>query len=287
MKYVRWCEQKGHPLCQNWENFQACPRRKRPPLMHVLADSELVSAYGTFEATFFIEAIELHTNILVTYDQMTAPILLGRDLWDPYSIDSLLPTDRIRQEGKSLSGTSDISEGGHVTSSFKLHRKRARATPGRVLIDTGAAVSCMSMAFFRKMGGKNQLDLADTPAPRLMAANENILPSVGFSNPVEFVIDRHQCSMLFAVVETLGNDEVILGRDWLRKYDVLVDVPRGDIQVRNPLQNYHTKVIRTVARKIPGSYAYYDFQSEIQPNGWIRILSVSFCPNVNVPQRTL
>ncbi|MCP4480060.1 MAG: hypothetical protein GY818_18410, partial [Planctomycetaceae bacterium] len=88
MKYVRWCEQKGHPLCQNWENFQSCPRRKRPPLMHVLADSELVSAYGTFEATFFIEAIELHTSILVTYDQMTAPILLGRDLWDPYSIDS-------------------------------------------------------------------------------------------------------------------------------------------------------------------------------------------------------
>jgi hypothetical protein len=51
------------------------------------------------------------------------------------------------------------------------------------------------------------------------------------------------------VVRDLGKDDIILGRNFLRKYDVLVDVPRKQIQVRNPDLAY--TVVSKVSEQTP------------------------------------
>ena len=54
--------------------------------------------------------------------------------------------------------------------------------------------------------------------------------------------------MSFIVVENLENsDQIILGREFVRIFDVMIDLKNGPIRIRNPDRKY---VKRPVNRKI-------------------------------------
>jgi hypothetical protein len=62
---------------------------------------------------------------------------------------------------------------------------------------------------------------------------------------IEFNISGSNLSMSFCVVETLIN-EIILGRDFMIMYDVMVDVPGQRLLLRNTTQKFATKVEQTL-----------------------------------------
>ena len=49
-----------------------------------------------------------------------------------------------------------------------------------------------------------------------------------------FLIEGRKLWIKFVVCQRLGGDDIILGRDFMRMYDVLVDIPRGEMVIRNP-----------------------------------------------------
>ena len=72
------------------------------------------------------------------------------------------------------------------------------------------------------------------------AANDNgSHRSVG----TEFTLYGIHMMMCFMIVENLGQDHMILGRDFLKHYDVSVDVARSDLLIRNPAREYTVHTI--------------------------------------------
>jgi hypothetical protein len=74
----------------------------------------------------------------------------------------------------------------------------------------------------------------------LFAVNDSEIPIHGITPGLSFEIAGHLVNMTFLVVDNMGRDEMILGRDFMRKYDVLVDTPRNTIKIRNMDQEYTT-----------------------------------------------
>ena len=71
----------------------------------------------------------------------------------------------------------------------------------------------------------------------LSAANKTIINVVGLSPPIQFHIGESDFEMQFNVVSDLSG-AVILGRDYLSAYDVLVDMMNRRLIIRNPDQRY-------------------------------------------------
>jgi hypothetical protein len=99
------------------------------------------------------------------------------------------------------------------------------------LIDTGAGPTCMSRKFYSMLGGR----LEDLPKSKctLKAANSSKMVTHGLSTPIDFTLGKSRLTMQFMIVEDLGSDDVILGRDFITMYDVGVDLPKKRICIRN------------------------------------------------------
>ena len=92
------------------------------------------------------------------------------------------------------------------------------------LLDTGAVVSVMPIKNWERMGFTRE-DLILTNLR--LAASLDELPGGR-----EF---RRDLWMSFLVVENLGDsDHFILGRDFVRNFDVIIDLNNGLIRIRNP-----------------------------------------------------
>ena len=72
--------------------------------------------------------------------------------------------------------------------------------------------------------------------------------------------------MSFLVVENLDDsDQYILGRDFVRNFDVMIDLSNGLIRIRNPNRKYVKKPInriKTDKNKIP---IFLDRKVKLQP----------------------
>ena len=90
----------------------------------------------------------------------------------------------------------------------------------------------------------------------LVTADKKPMSTLGITPSMSFTLMDEVFWIKFVLVGELYNDRIILGRDFLKTYDVLVDVPRNQLIVRNPDQRYHIKdtdeigndAIRYVAR---------------------------------------
>ena len=65
---------------------------------------------------------------------------------------------------------------------------------------------------------------------------------------MKFEIGGQTYDIPFTVVDNLGDDDVILGRDFLQRYDVLVDLPKNRITIRNTNQAYSVRAITNIGK---------------------------------------
>ena len=132
------------------------------------------------------------------------------------------------------------------------------------LLDTGAVVSVMPIKTWERMGFTRE-DLIPTNL-RLAAANRGAIYVAGRTPVTVLHMGGRNLWMSFLVVENLDDaDQFILGRDFVRNFDVMIDLNNGLIRIRNPDRKYVKKPINRIItdeNKVP---VFLDRKVKLQP----------------------
>ena len=123
----------------------------------------------------------------------------------------------------------------------------------RGLLDTGAVLSVIPIENWERMGF-NRDDLID-PRIRLSAANKGALRVLNRTPLIALNLVERNLWMSFLVVENLDeSDQFILGRDFIRNFDVTIDLNNAMFRILNPDRRYAIKpviLIMTNENKAP------------------------------------
>ena len=118
------------------------------------------------------------------------------------------------------------------------------------LLDTGALVSVMPIKTWERMGFTRE-DLIPTNL-RLAAASRGAIYVAGRTPITVLLMGGRVLWMSFLVVENLDDaDQFILGRDFVRSFDVMIDLNNGLIRIRNPDRKYVKKPINRIITDEP------------------------------------
>ena len=132
------------------------------------------------------------------------------------------------------------------------------------LLDTGAVVSVMPIKTWERMGFMRE-DLIPMNL-RLAAANRGAIYVAGRTPITVLHMGGRDLWMSFLVVENLDDaDQFILGRDFVRNFDVMIDLNNGLIRIRNPDRKYVKKPIDRIIideNKVP---IFLDRKVKLQP----------------------
>ena len=213
-----------------------------------------LEVYGPYQVMLNVDGISIYTRTYVTTDSdQIGQIYLGEEE---------LKVRRIGHDAMMEQDAVHIGYEADVTA----HRLDTNGTKIGVtgLLDTGAAVSVMPIKTWEGMGFTRQ-DLIPTNL-RLAAANRGAI-YVAARTPITVLhMGGRDVWMSFLVVENLDDaDQLILGRDFVRNFDVVIDLNNGLIRIRNSDQIYVKKpnnVIITDKNKVP---IFLDRKVKLQP----------------------
>ena len=94
--------------------------------------------------------------------------------------------------------------------------------------------------------GFNKDDLIDSRI-RLSAANKGALRVLGRTPIIALNLGERNLWMSFLVVENLDeSDQIILGRDFIRNFDVTIDLNNAMFRIRNPDRRYAIKPVNLI-----------------------------------------
>ena len=115
----------------------------------------------------------------------------------------------------------------------------------RGLLDTGAVLSVIPTETWERMGF-NKDDLIDSRI-RLSAAIKGALRVLGRTPIIALNLRERNLWMSFLVVENLDeSDQFILGRDFIRKFGVTIDLNNAMFRIRNPDRRYAIKPVNLI-----------------------------------------
>jgi hypothetical protein len=172
-----------------------------------------------------VDGVQIVTEIFVSRAQgFNGTLALAKETWE------CLPL-------KAMVGRAEVDADSHLTLSNGL----------MALVDTGAAPNIVTKSACEKAGAW----IEKTPNLSLRMADNSPLPVLGKVKDFPIHFGNLYFTFDTLVVEDLGGDDIVLGRDFLRKYDVLVDIPNKQIEVRNPDLAY--TVVTKVSERTPFS----------------------------------
>ena len=129
------------------------------------------------------------------------------------------------------------------------------------LLDTGAVVGVMPIKTWERLGFTRE-DLIPTNL-RLAAANRGAFYVAGRTLIMVLHMGRRDLWMSFLVVESLDDtDQFILRCDFVRNFDVMIELKNGLIRIRNPDRKY---VKRPISRVIKDENKVQDRTVKLQP----------------------
>ena len=133
------------------------------------------------------------------------------------------------------------------------------------LLDTGAVVSVMPVKTWTDMGFERS-DLIPTNI-RLAAANQGAIYVTGRTPIISLQLGGRHLWMSFLVVENLDeSDQFILARDFVRNFDVTIDLNDGLIRIKDPERKYEKKPLNKILinqAKVP---IFLDRKVRLKPN---------------------
>ena len=116
------------------------------------------------------------------------------------------------------------------------------------LLDTGAVISVMPVSTWTDMGF-DRSDLIPTNII-LAAANQGAIYVTVRTSIISLQLGGRHLWMSFLVVENLlESDHFILGRDFVRNFDVTIDLIDGLIRIKDPERKYEKKPINKIPAK--------------------------------------
>ena len=120
-----------------------------------------------------------------------------------------------------------------------------KKTQLRGLLDTGAVLSVIPIETWERMGFDKD-DLIDSRI-RLSAANKGALRVLGRTPIIALNLGERNLWMSFLVVENPDeSDQFILGRDFIKNFDVTIDLNNAMFRIRNPDRKYVIKPVNLI-----------------------------------------
>ena len=102
------------------------------------------------------------------------------------------------------------------------------------MIDTGSGVSILSLSAYKKIAPQHELNLSPYDL-ELFAANGKTITTVEIAEDVSFQLGGHTLKNNFVVIaDHIGSEDFLLGRNFLRTYNVLVDLAAMKVTIRDP-----------------------------------------------------
>ena len=119
------------------------------------------------------------------------------------------------------------------------------------MIDTGSGVSILSLKAYQKIASPHALSLLPYDI-QLYAANGKTINTIGIAENVSFQLGGYTLRTNFIVIaDHLGAEDFLLGRNFLRTYNVLVDLTAMRVIIRDPKAPRHFKPVHEVSDHEP------------------------------------
>ena len=131
-------------------------------------------------------------------------------------------------------GEARIDERASLVVSFVV--PHATPIPLRGLVDTGSGVSILTFSAFNRVAARTGTVLKPYQVD-LYAANGKTIKTYGLAEHIHFQLGGYELETNFVVVDdAMGVEDFLLGRNFLRSYQVLVDLTSMKIVVRAPVK---------------------------------------------------
>ena len=194
-----------------------------------------VEAYRPYQVLLNVDGISIYTWTYVTTDSdQIGQIYLGQEK---------LKVRRIGHDAMMEQDAVPIGYEADVTAHLLDTNERKIGVKG--LLYTGTVVSVMPVKTWERMGFTRE-DLIPTNL-KLAAANRGGTHVAGRTPITVLHMGARDLWMSFLVVENLNNsDQSILGRDFVRSFDVVIDLNNGLIRIRNPERKYVKRPINRI-----------------------------------------
>ena len=207
-----------------------------------------VEVYGPYQVMLNVDGISIYTRTYVTTD--------CDQIGQIYLSEEELKERMMEQDAVHIGYEADVTAHLLDTNGKKI---------GVIgLLDTGAVVSVMPIKTWEKICFTRE-DLIPTNL-RLAAANRGVIYVAGRTPITVLHMGGRDLWISFLVVENLDDaDQFILGRDFVRNFDVMIDLNNSLIRIRNPDRNYVKKPInriKTDENKVP---IFLDRKVQLQP----------------------
>ena len=232
-------EQQRRPtltLAKLWVELQTVYERveiPRPKEWYASGDSDTLTTYSPVPICATMDGVDVMFEACVVVDVFPPGICLGARELKCYNINHQEPTGEAR-----------IDERASLVVSFVV--PQAAPIPLRGLVDTGTGVSILTFSAFNRIAAQTGTVLKPYHIDSF-AANGKTIKTFGLAEQIRFQLGGYQLEANFVVVDNaMGVEDFLLGRNFLRTYQVLVDLTSMKIVVRAPVKlvwhHAHTQV---------------------------------------------
>ena len=197
----------------------------------VRVENRYTEAYGPHEVMLNIDKINIYTK---TDENLAGEIYVGKEELKVRSIEHCA---MLEEDTRHIGTEADVSA--HV---LDINGKKTQL---RGLLDTGAVLSVIPIETWERMGFDKD-DLIDSRL-RLSAGNKGALRVLGRTPIIALNLGERNLWMTFLVVENLDeSDQFILGRDFIRNFDVTIDLNNAMFRMRNLDRKYVIKPVNLI-----------------------------------------
>ena len=201
----------------------------------VRVENRYTEAYGPQEMMLNIDGINIYMKTMITCDEdLAGQIYVGRE---ELKVRSIGHCAMLEEDAMHIGTEADVSA--HV---LDISGKKTQL---RGLLDTGAVLSVIPIETLERTGFDKD-DLIDSRI-RLSAANKVALQVLGRTPIIALNLGERNLWMSFLVVENLyESDQFILGRDFIRNFDVTIDLNNAMFRIRNLDRKYVIKPVNLI-----------------------------------------
>ena len=201
----------------------------------VRVENRNTEAYGPHEVMLNIDGINIYTKTMITCDEdLAGQIYVDKK---ELKVRSIGHCAMLEEDAMHIGAEADVSA--HV---LDLCGKKTQL---QGLLDTGAVLSVIPIESWERMGF-NKDDLIDSRI-RLSAANKGALRVLGRTPIVALNLGERNLWMSFLMVENIDeSDQFILGRDFIKNFDVTIDLNNAMFRIRNLDRRYAIKPVNII-----------------------------------------
>ena len=190
----------------------------RPKEWYAPGKSKTLTTYSPVPVCATMDGVDVKFEACVVVDVFPPGLCLGPQELKCYNINHQEPTGEAR-----------IDERASLVVSFVV--PHAAPIPLRGLVDAGSGVSILTFSAFNRVAAQTGTVLKPYQVD-LYAANGKTIKTYGLAERIHFQLAGYELETNFVVVDdAMGVEDFCLGRNFLRSYQVLVDLTSMEIVV--------------------------------------------------------